>query len=294
MLLVIPGLTDVAAIDHIARWLLTPISGSNEHIIATSTAWHGRLMVLGMGLLTPPLDYRGALFQNHAATGLAAPTRQSILVRDPSALGSCDRIVASPPAWPCALAAAGLAATVVIVLHGGLGWALLLGAVQIVGAWLRGTHGGPVDPFTRQPRPPHDWPGDHFSMTPRRIVFEYVHKWAGYALAGADGVGDIDGPDRRRRAALDANRHGRLVAFHAGRFYLVAARRPLHRHVSGDLGPRSEASGQSPASDRFWHRAQKLTNSRAMERKLGGDIKSFLKGSQEERLGIWSKEKSAS
>ena len=26
------------------------------------------------------------------------------------------------------------------------------------------------------------WPGDHFSMARRRIIFEYVHKGAGYLL----------------------------------------------------------------------------------------------------------------
>jgi len=52
----------------------------------------------------------------------------------------------------------------------------------VVGAWLRGTHGGPIDPFTRKRRPPQQWPGDHYSMTRRRIAFEYVHKTAGYAL----------------------------------------------------------------------------------------------------------------
>ena len=68
-------------------------------------------------------------------------------------------------------------------LHGALGWAVfVLVLIQVTGSWLRGTHGGPVDPFTRKRRPPNEWHGDHFSMTRRRVVFEYVHKCAGYAL----------------------------------------------------------------------------------------------------------------
>jgi hypothetical protein len=60
-------------------------------------------------------------------------------------------------------------------LHAILGWTVVaLVLVQIVSALMRGTHGGPVDPFTRKRRPPQEWPGDHFSMTPRRIAFEYV------------------------------------------------------------------------------------------------------------------------
>ena len=82
----------------------------------------------------------------------------------------------------CALVAEGWLAPWHSV-HAILGWAVAaLVLVQILSAWMRGTHGGPVDPFTRKRRPPQEWPGDHFSMTPRRIAFEYVHKYAGYVL----------------------------------------------------------------------------------------------------------------
>src|SRR6516225_9070995 len=37
------------------HWLATPISGASDHLIAMPLAWHGRLMVLATGLLTPPL-----------------------------------------------------------------------------------------------------------------------------------------------------------------------------------------------------------------------------------------------
>jgi hypothetical protein len=40
---------------EVFRWLLTPISGASDHAISRPLAWHGRLMVLAMGLLTPPL-----------------------------------------------------------------------------------------------------------------------------------------------------------------------------------------------------------------------------------------------
>jgi hypothetical protein len=67
--------------------------------------------------------------------------------------------------------------------HALAGWTVIaLGVFQVVGSLLRGTHGGPLDPFTRKLRPPERWPGDHFSFTRRRIVFEYTHKLAGYLL----------------------------------------------------------------------------------------------------------------
>ena len=40
---------------EVFRWLLTPISGASDHAISRPLVWHGRLMVLAMGLLTPPL-----------------------------------------------------------------------------------------------------------------------------------------------------------------------------------------------------------------------------------------------
>lgn len=67
--------------------------------------------------------------------------------------------------------------------HAAAGWIVVaLGGFQIVGSLLRGTHGGPMNPFTRQLRPRAQWPGDHFSFTRRRAVFEYSHKIVGYIL----------------------------------------------------------------------------------------------------------------
>lgn len=65
-------------------------------------------------------------------------------------------------------------------LHGFAGWTLCaLCIVQVVGAWLRGSKGGPVDV--------NAWPdspvlaGDHYNRTRRRIVFEHIHIATGYA-----------------------------------------------------------------------------------------------------------------
>ncbi len=168
-------------ITDILHWLLTPISGAGDHFIADPIAWHGRLMVLALGLLTPPVIIVARFFK--------VTPRQD---------------------WPCdldnpfwfithrrwghisgAMVAAGLFFVLVERgweppwqnLHTGAGWAIIvLVLIQVIGAWLRGSHGGPIDPFTRQSRPPQQWPGDHYSMTPRRVAFEYVHKTVGYVL----------------------------------------------------------------------------------------------------------------
>lgn len=78
-------------------------------------------------------------------------------------------------------------------LHGwfGLG-TLALGALQVVSAWYRGSHGGRKD-VSADPEDRATWSGDHFDMTPRRWWFEAYHKTAGYftlfAAGGAVGTG---------------------------------------------------------------------------------------------------------
>ena len=65
-------------------------------------------------------------------------------------------------------------------LHGKLGLAVLvLGWLQVISAWLRGTKGGPTD-NRADPTDPATWRGDHFDMSPRRRYFEAWHKLFGY------------------------------------------------------------------------------------------------------------------
>ena len=61
--------------------------------------------------------------------------------------------------------------------------ATAMGCLQIVSAWLRGSHGGKHGAAS-DPDRPETWHGDHFDMTPRRRCFEAYHKAAGHlALA---------------------------------------------------------------------------------------------------------------
>ena len=56
---------------------------------------------------------------------------------------------------------------------------IILGCLQIVSAWLRGSHGGKYY-HKADPDDPATWHGDHFDMTLRRRTFEAYHKTAGY------------------------------------------------------------------------------------------------------------------
>lgn len=68
-----------------------------------------------------------------------------------------------------------------VSLHHLLGWSIIvLGVSQVLGGFLRGTKS--------RPRSEHDSPlhgmqggGDHFEMSVRRCLFEYVHKVVGYS-----------------------------------------------------------------------------------------------------------------
>ena len=62
--------------------------------------------------------------------------------------------------------------------------ALVLAGMQVVSGILRGSKGGPVDDCGR-PNPPEKIRGDHYDMTPRRRLFEFVHKIGGYAALAA-------------------------------------------------------------------------------------------------------------
>jgi hypothetical protein len=66
-------------------------------------------------------------------------------------------------------------------LHAWLGWSVLACCVlQLSSGTLRGSKGGPTDPRLWRNGRERDWHGDHYAMTTRRIVFEYLHKTVGY------------------------------------------------------------------------------------------------------------------
>jgi hypothetical protein len=66
---------------------------------------------------------------------------------------------------------------------------IVLGCLQVVSGWLRGTHGG-RNYYTANPDDPSTWRGDHYDMTPRRRKFEAYHQTAGY-FAGFFAVGAV-------------------------------------------------------------------------------------------------------
>ncbi len=160
-------------LQTIFNWLLTPSSGASVHDIAPLVAWHARLMVLAWSVLIP----LGVL----VARFYKVMPKQNF----PTQLDN-------PFWWHAhrALQYTGVFLSLVAIgliwlknahvdsrgLHQLFGYAVLvLGLLQVIGAQLRGTKGGPTDAAKGLPMQ-----GDHFDMTHRRLIFEWWHKRLGY------------------------------------------------------------------------------------------------------------------
>ena len=164
-------------------WLSMPLSGSPEHGIATWTAWHARAMVLAWTILLPAGMFIARFCKIHPRQGWPASLDSKFWWRTHVAtqtVGVLAMSVGLALAWGQGAAATGPAR-----LHHLLGWSVAaIAALQVTGGALRGTKGGPGAKTMR---------GDHYDMTPRRILFEWLHKslgWVAVPLAvTASGIG---------------------------------------------------------------------------------------------------------
>ncbi len=152
-------------------WLLTPIDATRPHHVEGLVAWHARLMVLAWAVLLP-----AGVF---TARFLKITPRQD-----------WPRVLDNKTWWRLHLAlqytgALAVLSALALIVCGGphprgthalLGWTVVvLTAAQVASGLLRGSKGGPT-----APRADGALDGDHYLMTRRRRLFEYVHKSAGY------------------------------------------------------------------------------------------------------------------
>lgn len=153
------------------EWLLASIDMSRAHIIDAAVVWHGRLMVLAWAVFLPLGVIVARFFKVTSRQDWPAQLDNKVWWYAHQALQY----------------AAGILMIIAVVLiwrpmhagspwHSWLGWIVVAAcAVQFLGAWLRGTKGGPTDP-----RPDGSLSGDHYDMTLRRRLFEQLHKSVGY------------------------------------------------------------------------------------------------------------------
>lgn len=180
-------------IELVFEWLMQPISGSLEHSISFEHKWHARLMTLAWGVMLPA----GVLIARYFKI-----TRRQ---RWPSELDS--------PFWwfshlvlqivGCCIAFIALifvidlqwadSSDIRLTLHELFGWSIMsIALVQLLGGWLRGSKGDvrviiddalAEQTFSSSRKTTALAPGigDHFLMTRRRCLFEYLHKILGYS-----------------------------------------------------------------------------------------------------------------
>lgn len=161
------------------EWLASPIDPSRAHDVGWHLSWHARLMVIAWGVLVPSGVFAARFFKvlpwqdwprdldSHVwwNTHKACQYSAFVLTWVGAAIiwNAPPLSVASGPHWV-------------------LGWSILfLSVFQVAGGLLRGSKGGPTEPA-----PDGSLHGDHYDMTPRRLMFERLHKGFGYlALAAA-------------------------------------------------------------------------------------------------------------
>lgn len=165
------------------QWLLTPISGAFEHTISPTTSWHGRIMVLCWGVAVP-LAVLAARFYK------VTPNQHWPEELDNKFWWNVHRLLNYSSVVGSLLAVAVLFNQNTYTstqrdIHVLMGWTLVVfGLLQVAGGLLRGTKGGPTAPRMGPNDEVLDFKGDHYDMTPHRLLFERVHKTLGYtALA---------------------------------------------------------------------------------------------------------------
>lgn len=159
------------------EWLLAPMDAARVHDVGWQLSWHARLMVVAWGVLVPC----GIIVARYFKVVPSQNWPQSL---DNHFWWNTHRICQY---GACVLMVVGVwlvqSAPRLNVLpgpHWYFGWiSIALACVQITGGILRGTKGGPTESDKNG-----SLRGDHFDMTRRRLMFEVVHKGAGYlALA---------------------------------------------------------------------------------------------------------------
>ena len=152
------------------EWLLAPIDAARVHDVGWQLSWHARLMVLAWGVMVP-LGVLAARFFK------VLPKQDWPRVRDSQAWWVFHRVMQYSASVLMVVAVWLIYNAPPMAItsgpHAYLGWLILaLVVVQVAGGVLRGSKGGPTEADLR---------GDHFDMSFKRLVFEVVHKGAGYA-----------------------------------------------------------------------------------------------------------------
>lgn len=155
------------------EWLLAPIDPSRAHEVGFVVSWHGRLMVIAWSVLFPCGILAARFFKIMPGQNWPAELDNVSWWRthltSQYAGGLCILIALTLILTTPSNTAAG-------TWHQVVGWAVVvLCGSQFLSGWLRGSKGGPTAPASDG-----SLRGDHFDMSLRRQIFEYLHKSIGY------------------------------------------------------------------------------------------------------------------
>lgn len=155
------------------EWLLAPIDAARPHEVSQAIAWHARTMVLAWGVLAPLAVLIARFFKIMPGQNWPQELDNVVWWRC-HWIGQC-LVLALSVAGFALIATRG---TAVASLHGLLGYTLLTGLIaQSLLGFFRGSKGGPT-----ALAPDGSPRGHHYDMTPRRLMFEALHKTLGYGL----------------------------------------------------------------------------------------------------------------
>ncbi len=173
------------------EWLSLPIDAARDHDVSFAVSWHARAMVMGWGVIAPLAVIAARFFKVMPKQNWPQQLDNRHWWRSHWIGQSCVLVLSvigltlvMPATWA------------EMSLHRWMGYGVLtLLIVQVMLGLLRGSKGGPTSPAPDgSPR------GDHYDMTPKRRIFEALHKTIGYGVlllsAGTIIVGlwDANGP----------------------------------------------------------------------------------------------------
>ncbi|MEM9634814.1 MAG: cytochrome b561 domain-containing protein [Pseudomonadota bacterium] len=155
------------------EWLISPVDPLRVHEVGTALSWHARVMVLAWGVIAPLSVMIARFFK-------VLPWQDWPVELDTKLWWRGHWMSQT---FVVILSAVGLVLVLMsdqnsgqALVHRMLGYAVLAIAVgQALSGLLRGSKGGPTDVQSDG-----SMNGDHYNMTPRRLMFEAFHKSCGY------------------------------------------------------------------------------------------------------------------
>lgn len=153
------------------HWFLAPIDATRAHEVGFAVSWHARSMVLAWGGLAPLAVLIARYFKVMPGQDWPRELDSHVWWRS-HWMGQGVVVLLSMFGLGLILGVSEGGGR-----HGALGYGLLcLMGLQVLLGIFRGTKGGPTAPAKDG-----SLHGDHYDMTPWRVMFEWSHKLLGYA-----------------------------------------------------------------------------------------------------------------